>query len=362
MFSSFGEHLKISLFGESHGSAIGVVLDGLKPGILLDLENIHRELEKRRPVDTLSTARREQDFFQIVSGYWNGYTTGTPLCIMIPNEDTKSSDYDPFLLRPSHADYTAYLKYQGFQDYRGGGHFSGRITAALVCAGAICKQILENKGIKIATHIKQIHQVMDDDFSIQIDELEQQIQELNCSSFAVLSKDSLKEMQEEIKKAKNMQDSVGGVLETIVLHLEGGIGEPFFSSIESVLSSLLFSIPAVKGVEFGLGFQFANLYGSEANDSFMYQDGIKTKTNHNGGINGGISNGMPILFKTVIKPTPTIGKLQETIDMKTNQEITMKGKGRHDPCIVHRARVVVDSVTAIGLVELLCSRYGYMWM
>ncbi len=362
MASSFGKNIHISLFGESHGEAIGVVIDGLKQGIMLDIDNIEKELNKRKPQGSISTSRQEKDSFKIISGYFNGYTTGTPLTILIPNEDTKSTDYQPNILRPGHADYTAFLKYDGYQDYRGGGHFSGRITAPIVIAGAICKQILLNKHIKIATHIKQIHHTIDVDFAVNPQELEKQIDKINDSYFAVISSTSKNKMLDEIKKAKENLDSVGGILETAILNIEGGIGEPFFSSIESVLSSLLFSIPAVKGVEFGLGFEFANLYGSEANDSFIFNNKIETKTNNNGGINGGISNGMPIRFKTVIKPTPSIGKEQQTVDLLTSKEIIMKGKGRHDPCIVHRARVVVDSMTAIGLLDLYVSRYGYMWM
>ncbi len=364
MSSIIGKNLKLSLFGESHGGMVGVVIDGLKAGLKLDSEYIEKELDKRRSHNELSTARKEADKVEFISGYFNGFTTGTPLTLIIFNQDTSSSDYKPNLLRPGHADYTAFLKYDGYQDYRGGGHFSGRMTAPLVAAGAIFKQILENKGILIATHIKQIYDVIDIDFSINKIELEKQIRYVNNLQFAAISPIMAEAMQNTIKKAKEDLDSVGGILETVVMNMEGGIGEPFFDSVESVLSSLVFSIPGVKGVEFGRGFDFAAILGSKANDAFVYQEGegIKTSSNNNGGINGGITNGMPILMRTVVKPTPSIAKEQNTVDLLKNKNTTIKVKGRHDPCIVHRARVVVDSMVAFGLLDLYCSRYGYMWM
>lgn len=362
MASTTGENIKITLFGESHGDLIGVTIDGLKAGIELDIDYIKRELEKRKPYGKISTTRKENDEFEIVSGYFNGYTTGTPLTVIVKNEDIKSTDYKPNILRPGHADYTAFLKYNGYQDFRGGGHFSGRMTVGLVIAGAICKQILERKGIIIGSHIKQIFNVVDMNFSVNKTELTYQLENLNQKSFATISNEVGEEMEKIIECAKENNDSVGGIIESAVVNVEGGIGEPFFRSIESVLSSLIFSIPAVKGIEFGKGFEFANMLGSEANDPFVYQEGIKTTTNNNGGINGGISNGMPIILKTVIKPTPSIGVSQNTVDLLKNQNTTLKLKGRHDPCIVHRARVVVDSMIAIGLLDLYVQRFGYEWM
>lgn len=362
MSSCIGKNIKISLFGESHGPMIGVTIDGLKPGIKLDMEYIYNELEKRKSLSNISTPRKEKDAFEIVSGYYNGYTTGTPLTIIVRNENTKSRDYQPTILRPGHADYTAYLKYNGYQDYRGGGHFSGRLTVGIVIAGAICKQILESKGILIGSHIKQIYNVFDNEYSYDSIQLEKEIKEMNQSLFPVLNESKKDEMIKVIEGAKSNKDSVGGIIETAVINLEGGIGEPFFESIESVLSSLVFSIPAVKGIEFGKGFAFSNMYGSIANDNFYCDENIKTKTNNNGGINGGISNGMPITFKTVIKPTPSIAQQQETVDIQTNENTTIEIVGRHDPCIVHRARVVIDSMTAIGLLDLIVQRYGYQWM
>lgn len=362
MSSVIGKNIKISLFGESHGPLIGVVIDGLKSGIELNLNLIKQELNKRKSIANISTPRKEQDDFEIVSGYFNGYTTGTPLTIIVKNENTKSTDYKPNILRPGHADYTAFLKYNGYQDYRGGGHFSGRITVGIVIAGAICKQILENKGIFIGSHLKQIHNIVDVDFSVNKNALYDQIQKMNQSEFAVITNSIKDEMIKCIEQAKENQDSVGGIIETAILNVQGGIGEPFFDSIESVLSSLVFSIPGVKGIEFGRGFEMASLYGSEANDQFYYQDGIKTYSNNNGGINGGISNGMPIIMKTCFKPTPSISKEQNTVDLLKNKNTTIKVKGRHDPCIAHRARVVVDSMVAIGILDLYVQRFGYDWM
>ena len=362
MSSSAGKNIKITLFGESHGPLIGITIEGLKSGIKLDLDYITKELEKRKSVGNISTPRKEKDQFEIVSGFFNGYTTGTPLTVIVKNENTHSSDYKPNLLRPGHADYTAFLKYNGYQDYRGGGHFSGRLTVGIVIAGAICKQILEQKGILIGSHIKQIHNIVDVDFAVNKQNLSEQIEEMNKSSFAVLTSTIKEEMINCIENARMNEDSVGGIIESAVLNIEGGIGEPFFDSIESILSSLIFSVPGVKGIEFGKGFEFASLYGSEANDEFVYENGIKTVSNNNGGINGGISNGMPIIIKTCIKPTPSISKEQNTVDLLKNENTIIKVKGRHDPCIVHRARVVVDSMIAIGILDLYVQRFGYEWM
>ena len=360
MASSTGKNIKITLFGESHGPLIGVTIEGLKSGVKLDLDYINKELDKRKAVGSISTPRKEKDCFEIVSGFFNGYTTGTPLTVIVKNENTHSSDYTPNIVRPGHADYTAFLKYNGYQDYRGGGHFSGRLTVGIVIAGAICKQILEQKGIVIGSHIKQIHNIADVEFDN--DKIFDQVQQMNNETFAVITDSIKEEMISCIENARNNLDSVGGIIESAVLNINGGIGEPFFDSIESILSSLIFSVPGVKGIEFGKGFEFASLYGSEANDQFVYQDCIKTKTNNNGGINGGISNGMPIIIKTCIKPTPSISKEQETVDLLKNENTIIKVKGRHDPCIVHRARVVVDSMISIGILDLYVQRYGYEWM
>ncbi len=357
MKNTFGNSVSVTIFGESHGSEIGVVLDGLAPGIQVKEDEIAEKLRLRRPSGSISTKRVEPDHFRIVSGVFNGATTGTPVCILIPNENTKSKDYSGTrsLARPGHADYTAYCKYHGFEDYRGGGHFSGRITAALVAAGAIALSALEGKGILIGTHIARCAGIPDRGFM----DLQEDIRNLSGTGFAVLDNEAAVKMREAMEQAAKEGDSVGGILETAVTGLPAGIGEPWFDSLESVLSHALFSIPAVKGVEFGDGFALSDLRGSDANDCFAVQDGrITTRTNHNGGINGGISNGMPLLFRCAVKPTPSIYKEQDTADFFTQTEKKIVISGRHDPAIVHRARIVADCVTALVLCDVLAQRYG----
>lgn len=366
MKSAIGNNVQLTIFGESHGNAIGMILNGLAPGIEIDFEHINKQLDLRKPKGRISTARKESDTPIVLSGLFEGKTTGTPLCILFENNNAKSKDYGKTkdIMRPSHADYSGFVKYHGFNDYRGGGHFSGRLTTPIVCAGAIAKQILNSKGIYIGSHIKKIQDIYDTSFDY-VDEkiLKEQIFVVNEKYFPTLSKDSEEKMLTLMEEAANNGDSIGGILETAIINVEAGIGEPMFDSIESTLSHYLFSVPAVKGVEFGLGFEFANGYGSEVNDSFYYDnDKVKTKTNNNGGINGGISNGMPIVFKTVIKPTPSIYKSQDTINIKEKENTTLQIEGRHDPAIIHRARVVVDSVSALAILDLMCTRYGYTWM
>lgn len=360
MKNTIGNSLTVTLFGESHGEAIGAVIDGISSGIDVDCDFISAQLSRRRPNNVLSTPRREKDEYKILSGVINGKTTGTPICVVIPNSDTHSADYGEmqYKMRPSHADYTANCRYNGFQDFRGGGHFSGRITAALVAAGAFVIPALNKKGINIGVHIKNISDVFDDDFNT-----EQDILSVSKKQFPVLSDVAASKMQEVILAAKSQGDSVGGVLETAVIGVPAGVGEPWFDTVESMISHAVFSIPAVKGIEFGLGFDFAQKTGSQANDQ-MYSDGktVKCFTNNNGGVIGGITNGMPIIFKTVIKPTPTIGKEQKTVDISTMQNVTLSARGRHDPCIVHRAAVVVESVTALVIADMLSAKYGTDWL
>lgn len=356
MKSSFGSNLTLSLFGESHGTAIGVVIDGLPAGLALDTEHIERKLALRRAgaLSALSTARQEADRPHIVSGYFNGHTTGTPLTVIIENANTKSGDYEKTknLLRPGHADYTAFIKYGGWQDYRGGGHFSGRLTAPIVAAGAICEQLLAAHDIAIATHIAECAGVCD--APLPADNLRAAVDALNTKLFAVLDDTRGEEMQAAILAAKSDLDSVGGILETAVCGCPAGLGEPFFNSVESIISHLVFSVPAVKGIEFGAGFGFAKMRGSAANDPLrMAGDKIVTATNNNGGINGGITNGMPIIFRTVIKPTPSIYQTQQTVDFATRENAELNIQGRHDPAIIHRARPVIDAMTAIALTELM---------
>lgn len=357
MKNNFGTNISMTIFGESHGPCIGITLDGLPAGFKINLKRIKEDMEKRKAKGSISTQRHEDDEVEIVSGFFNGYTTGTALTILIQNKNTQSKDYSDiqYRLRPGHADFSAYEKYHGFQDYRGGGHFSGRLTAPIVAAGSICRQILETKNILIGSHIEQLYALHDAPFSNNIDELKKQIQTLNKKEFATLDEQVAQNMEQAILEAKNEQDSIGGILESAIINLPAGIGEPFFDSIESILAHLLFSIPAVKGVSFGAGFQMASKKGSEANDAFIMNDTIQTKTNNNGGINGGISNGMPIIIHTCIKPTPSIYKTQKTVDYKTKESQTLNIKGRHDPCILHRARIVVDSMIAFGILDLLMS-------
>ncbi len=361
MKNTLGNSVKITLFGESHGKGVGAVIDGIAPGLEVDESFIASQLSLRRPVGDISTPRVESDDFQILSGVFNGKTTGTPICIVIPNENTKSKDYSETRCkaRPGHADFTAFAKYHGFEDYRGGGHFSGRVTAPIVAAGAIAISALRKKGINIGTHISRCAGIDDSRFS----DLDAEIKAINGKEFAVIDDAVAKKMQEAILKVKADGDSVGGILETAVTGIPAGVGEPWFDSLESMLSHALFSIPAVKGVEFGEGFAMAEMRGSQANDSFELTDGkIATVTNNNGGINGGISNGMPIVFRCAVKPTPTISQPQQTVDFINMQNTEISAKGRHDPCIVHRARVVVDSITAIVLCDILTMRFGTDWL
>ena len=357
MKNTIGSSVAVTLFGESHGAYIGAVIDGLAPGIEIREDYIAHMLTLRRPAGNISTKRAERDEFSLISGVLNGKTTGTPITVLIPNENVKSGDYSQMktVARPSHADYTAECKYHGYQDARGGGHFSGRITAALVAAGAICKYALEKKGIRIGTHVKSCAGIRDRDFlSLPAD-----IAALDQKEFAVLDENCEAPMKEAILAAAAEGDSVGGVLETAVIGMPAGVGEPWFDTVEGMLSHMMFSIPAVKGIEFGAGFALADMRGSAANDPLRIEEGrIVTSTNRNGGINGGITNGMPILFRTVIKPTPTIFKPQSTVDFGSMTETVLTPHGRHDPAIVHRARIVQDAACAIVLCDALALRFG----
>ena len=365
MKNTFGTSVAVTIFGESHGAAVGAVVDGLAPGIKIDEDFIRTRLELRKPYGSISTPRREKDDFQIVSGVFEGKTTGTPVCILIPNTSQNSKDYeaDRPLARPGHADYTAYVKYHGHEDYRGGGHFSGRVTAALVAAGAICLSALSAKGIEIGTHISRLGGISDSEFSTDEAELVSEIKALNGKRFAVLDEQKAETMQEVIKEAAADGDSIGGVLETAVTGLPAGVGEPWFDTLEGVLSHSLFSIPGIKGVQFGGGFDLVDARGSEYNDAFRMESGrVVSKTNNNGGINGGISNGMPILFRCAVKPTPSIHIAQETVDFVKKEDAKIETGGRHDPAIIHRARAVVDSVAALALIDQLALRYGTDWL
>lgn len=364
MSGVYGEYLKLSIFGESHGQGVGIVINGVPAGLELDLDFIGKELRRRAPgQSSFTTARIEDDNYEILSGFFNKRTTGAPLCLMIRNRDCRSGDYEELkdIPRPGHADFTARIKYSGYNDYRGGGHFSGRLTAALVLAGAIAKQMLSSKDIYLGSHILSIGDIRDQAFDMKIKSSEI-LTELREMDFPVLSEEKGLMMKEKIYQVKAQQDSIGGVVETAVVGLPAGLGSPFFDSVESKIAHLLFSIPAVKGVEFGAGFRLAQMLGSEANDQFVIEkDQVRTKTNHCGGIQGGISNGMPIIFKTAFKPTPSISSQQRTVDLGRFEEVEIKIKGRHDPCVVPRAVPVVEAAAALALADLILEKDGTVW-
>ena len=360
MKNSFGNNIIITLFGESHEEMIGAILDGMPSGIPIDIDFINQRMQRRKAYGKISTARIEADLPQIVSGVYNGYTTGTPLTVLIKNSNTSSNDYSDIqnMPRPSHADYTAIAKYGECRDYRGGGHFSGRLTAPIVAAGAIIESMLMAKGIEIGTHIKMLGGISD----IELGDIHNDIITLSKKQFPTLSESAEKEMVTLIEEVAKDGDSIGGILETAIIGVPAGIGEPWFDTLEGELAHALFSIPAIKGVEFGCGFGFAELRGSAANDEFA-TDGEKifTKTNNNGGINGGISNGMPIILRSVVKPTPSIFKEQATVDLQKMENTTLAIKGRHDPAIIHRARPVVDAVCALVIADMIATKYGTDW-
>lgn len=352
--NTWGENFKLSIFGESHGEGIGVVIDGIPSGFSVDMEKVNEQMKRRAPGrSTTATARKEADQVNILSGFLDGKTTGTPLCGVIYNTNTISKDYNGDLLRPSHADYTAICKYGESRDFRGGGHFSGRITAPLVFAGAIARQILEEKGIFIGSHIGNIGKVYDKDFDpVNIDK--ELLKDLSSKDFPVIDETIEEKMREEVETYKRDLNSVGGSVEVAVSGIGAGFGSPFFGSVESRLSSMMFSIPAVKGIEFGMGFDFSESNGKDANDEFYIENGvIKTKTNNNAGINGGITNGMPITFRIALKPTPSIASKQNTVDISKMENTEIEIHGRHDPCIVPRAAVVAEAATAVTILDII---------
>lgn len=356
MSGIFGLNIKMSIYGESHGKAIGVVLDGLPPGLALDEEAISREMARRAPGQSaLTTARKEKDAVEIQSGFFNGYTTGTPLCARIANSDQHSKDYSILKdkMRPGHGDYAGYVRYQGYNDYRGGGHFSARLTAPLVFAGAVAKQALAQYGITIGAHILRIHDITEPGFN-PLGESEATLKGIDAKSFPVINDNIGEQMQNCILTAKGVLNSVGGVIELMAINLPAGLGAPYFDSVESHLSQILFSVPAVKGIEFGEGFGFAQLTGAEANDQMHYEEGkVRCYTNHNGGITGGLTNGMPLVFRVAMKPTPSISREQKTVSLAEQNDTTLTVVGRHDPCIVQRAVPVIEAVTAWTLWDLL---------
>ena len=352
MSSTFGENLKLSIFGQSHGAAIGMVLDGIPAGLAVDAEKLQRFLNRRAPgQNDWSTPRKEEDAPEFLSGIVDGYTCGAPIAAVIHNNNTRSGDYENLkhTPRPGHADYTAQIKYGGFQDAAGGGHFSGRLTAPLCIAGGLCKQWLEERGIQIGAHIDFLGGVTDSAFDL----LEPELRYVK-ESFPVLSATASQAMRKRIDEVRAVGDSIGGEIECAVTGLPAGLGEPMFGGAESRIAQIIYGIPAVKSLEFGAGKAVAYSLGSKMNDPFLVEDGVvKTATNHSGGILGGITNGMPLIFRVAIKPTPSIGKLQKSINLETMEAAELEIKGRHDPCIVPRAVPVVEAAAAIAIYDLI---------
>lgn len=354
MSSLNGDKIKLSIFGQSHGKAIGLTLDGIPAGLPVNLEELQAFLNRRAPGQhDYATPRKEEDIPEFLSGITNGYTNGSAITAVIYNHNTKSGDYDnlKYCPRPGHADYTAQVKYGGYQDVAGGGHFSGRLTAPLCIAGGLCKQWLEAEGIRIGGHIVSIAGIADD--PVYMDWLNPDF-DLIGKEFPVINSDSGNKMMDAIAKAKKEGDSVGGIIECIIAGVPAGLGGPMFAGIEGKIANIVYGIPAVKGIDFGSGFSGCYMRGSENNDSFTVSSGkIVTKTNYAGGVLGGITTGMPIVFQTAIKPTPSISKTQNTVNLQTLEETTLQVQGRHDPCIVPRAVPVIEAAAAIAIYDLL---------
>ena len=356
MSSTYGEKIKISVFGESHGGGIGVVIDGLPAGEAIDFDAVLAQMARRAPGrDKTATPRKESDLPRVLSGMLGDVLTGAPLCAVIENTNTRSQDYGDLLAkpRPGHSDYTAYIKYHGANDIRGGGHFSGRITAPLVFAGAVCRQLLERRGIQIAAHIQSVGSIHDKPFD-PVAVPSALIKRLSASSFALIDESAEEAVRAEIEAARLAQDSVGGTIECAVTGLPAGVGEQMFDGLEGAIAKAVFGVPAVKGIEFGAGFALAAMRGSRANDAFCYDNGVVvTETNHCGGILGGIANGMPLIFRCAVKPTPSISQPQKTVDLQTGENTVLTIHGRHDPCIVPRAVPVIEAVTALAIINEL---------
>lgn len=362
MSYSFGKNFKVTLFGQSHSKEIGIIIDGISAGYKINKDLIRKNLDRRRPgKNKFSTARREDDDFKIVSGEVDGITCGAPICAIIENKDMKSRDYENLKdrPRPSHADYPAYIKFKGFNDIRGGGQFSGRMTAPIVIAGSIAEDLLLKRGIKIYSRIKSIG--YEEDVKLELKDInEDKLYNLKNEDFPVFDHEAREKMQEEILKAKEDGDSIGGIVETFILNMPVGIGEPFFDSLESVISHAVFSVPGIKGIEFGSGFAASKMRGSLHNDEYYYENGVvKTKSNNHGGIIGCLSTSMPIIFRTAVKPTSSISKTQSTISLKDKRDVDLKVVGRHDPSIVPRALVAIEMITAVAILDLLME--GERW-
>ncbi len=357
MKSSIGSRVRLTVFGESHGPAIGCVLEGLPAGHKIDMDLVLAQMARRAPgKDKTATPRKEADLPEFLSGVLDGVTTGAPLAIIIRNNDTKSHNYDnlKFSPRPNHSDYAAWVKYGGFNDVRGGGHFSARLTAPIVAAGAICRSILKEKGITVGGHILSIGGITDPEFdpvNIEADTLS----ELSGKLFALNLPEKENEMREKVEAARMSRDSVGGAVELAAVGLPAGIGNPMFYGVENLLAQILYAVPAVKSVSFGAGDRFAEMLGSEANDQMYVDESGKVKclTNNCGGITGGITNGMPLIVKVALKPTPSISRPQQTVNLATKKNSTLEIEGRHDPCIVPRALPALEAALSVGLLDLL---------
>lgn len=356
MSSNLGKHCSVSVFGESHGPAIGAVLENPPVGLPLDFDYISTQMARRAPGnDATATPRKEADIPEFLSGIKDGVTTGAPLTVIIHNKSQRSADYDDLKRtpRPSHADYAAEMHYKGFQDVSGGGHFSGRLTAPLVAVGSVLRLYLKQKGIEIGGHILRIGEAEDSHFD-PVFVSGEELCDLSTSRFALLDKEKESAMREQVEAARKDNDSIGGILEIAVTGLPAGLGGPMFDGAENIISKAVFGIPAVKGIEFGDGFALASMRGSDANDN-MYLNGgsVTCRTNHSGGITGGITNAMPLIFRVAIKPTPSIAKEQETVDLVSQQTVRLSIHGRHDPCIVPRALPALEAVTAIAITNLI---------
>ena len=363
MGSSWGNSLKISIFGESHGLAIGIVVDGFPHGIELNSDEIQFQLSRRAPgKNNYSTPRKESDTPEILSGVLNGKSTGAPICAVFKNSDTRSADYSNIMdiPRPSHADWAAFLRYAGNNDIRGGGHFSGRLTAPLLFAGSLAKTALEQHGISIAARIKQIGTEVDPQ---SINDIDKKVMlELQQKEFPVVSETAKNKMLECIDMALTEGDSVGGVVEVIAYGVPAGWGNPMLDTVEGRLAYLLFGVPAVKGIEFGAGFALATMKGSQANDPFLATNPVTMSNNNAGGINGGITNGMPLVFRAVIRPTSSISKQQDSFSIRTGKPEKLTIQGRHDPCIVPRVLPVLEAATALVMLDLCLDMEGRRWI
>ena len=353
MSSTWGESVKISIFGEG----LGVVIDGLPAGEAIDLEEVLLQMGRRAPGhDRTATPRRESDTPEILSGMLQSTTTGAPLCAVIRNTNTRSGDYGNLTVRPrpGHSDYTAAIRYREHNDIRGGGHFSGRLTAGFVFAGAVCRQILARRGVEIGAHIYAIADVRDTPFD-GVSIPRELLRQLSQSRFSLIDPAREASMRAVVEDARLSLDSVGGIVECAVTGLPAGLGSPMFGGVENVLSSLLFGIPAVKGVEFGAGFGASSMRGSQHNDPFYYDENgaVRTRSNNAGGILGGISTGMPLIVRAAVKPTASISQQQHTVNLETGMDDLLEVKGRHDPCIVPRAVPVVEAAAALGVLNLM---------